>query len=439
MKIKRTYLWGILLAAMLPAGCTNREDLLPDAQQAAAPVAVSLWVTDAGRTTSRTSVETPDFQTKRGKQHVTRVQLYIYQEQKQKPGSYAQVATENVDWPHWEGAPNGLDTQAQKYMTRFQKYELNGKYLFFAAGFDDTYQVDKDSKPIYVDGKPVYNEANSVRAFGQPDKLAKEGDLFGNGYFTLQPQVQVNVLNHSELFAGGQVYTYDALKGGKIAAINLYRRVAGVEGFFRNVPAGVAKVELRLYQGQNTEVPFLPVLPDGYTESLQVPDKWYKDYRLSPSKEEGGNVLAAYQPTGKEPEGKWTLSAYLLPSQPCTDKDQTTLQLALLDAQGKVFNTRRILYKPAVQTAESRNGTGIIGPSDENSHTHYPIRANHYYCIGNSENYIDLGGNSEIYLTIDPVWDEYYGGAMDNDFNGSGIDKGWGDHDGGNLDEPLKP
>lgn len=120
MKIKRTYLWGILLAAMLPAGCTNREDLLPDAQQAAAPVAVSLWVTDAGRTTSRTSVETPDFQTKRGKQHVTRVQLYIYQEQKQKPGSYAQVATENVDWPHWEGAPNGLDTQAQKYMTRFQ-------------------------------------------------------------------------------------------------------------------------------------------------------------------------------------------------------------------------------------------------------------------------------------------------------------------------------
>ena len=66
-----------------------------------------------------------------------------------------------------------------------------------------------------------------------------------------------------------------------------------------------------------------PMLPDGYTESLQVPDKWYKDYRLSPSKEEGGNVLAAYQPTGKEPEGKWTLSAYLLPSQPCTDKDQT--------------------------------------------------------------------------------------------------------------------
>lgn len=249
----------------------------------------------------------------------------------------------------------------------------------------------------------------------------------------------MNVLNHSELFAGGQVYTYDALKGGKIAAINLYRRVAGVEGFFRNVPAGVAKVELRLYQGQNTEVPFLPMLPDGYTESLQVPDNWYKDYRLSPSKEEGGNVLAAYQPTGKEPEGKWTLSAYLLPSQPCTDKDQTTLQLALLDAQGKVFNTRRILYKPAVQTAESRNGTGIIGPSDENSHTHYPIRANHYYCIGNSENYIDLSGNSEIYLTIDPVWDEYYGGAMDNDFNGSGIDKGWGDHDGGNLDEPLKP
>lgn len=92
---------------------------------------------------------------------------------------------------------------------------MNGKYLFFAAGFDDTYQVDKDSKPIYVDGKPVYNEANSVQAFGQPDKLAKEGDLFGNGYFTLQPQVQVNVLNHSELFAGGQVYTYDALKGGK--------------------------------------------------------------------------------------------------------------------------------------------------------------------------------------------------------------------------------
>lgn len=437
MKIKRTYLWSSLLAVMLPAGCADREDPFADGQLADEPVAVSLWVTDVGRTTSRTSVETPDFQTKRGKQHVTRVQLYIYQELEQ--GGYSLKASEDVNWPHWQGALEGLPTREQKYMTRFQTYEVNGRYLFFAVGFDDTYSLDADGKPQYVNGKPVYTGENSVKAFGQPDQIAKQDDLFDNGCFALQSQVPVNVLNHSELFAGGQVYTYDALKGGKNAAINLYRRVAGVEGFFKNVPAGVAKVELRLYQGQNTEVPFLPVLPGGYTESSLVPDKLYQDYRLSSSTEKGGNVLAAYSLTGKEPDGKWTLSAYLLPSQPCTDKDQTTLQLALLDAQGKVFNTRRILYKPAVQTAESRNGTGIIGPSDENSHTHYPIRANHYYCIGNSENYIDLSGNSEIYLTIDPVWDEYYGGAMDNDFNGSGIDKGWGDHDGGNLDEPLKP
>ena len=67
---------------------------------------------------------------------------------------------------------------------------------------------------------------------------------------------------------------------------------------------------------------------------------------------------------------------------------------------------------------------------------HYPIRANHFYRMGKHDKPIDLSGQtSDIYIEIDAVWDEYYGGAMDNGSvpPGLGIDKEWGEHDGGTL------
>ena len=60
--------------------------------------------------------------------------------------------------------------------------------------------------------------------------------------------------------------------------------------------------------------------------------------------------------------------------------------------------------------------------------------------MGTKTNPIDLSGESnDIYIYIDPMWDEYYGGTLEGTNNGIGIDKEWGSHNGGTLDETTKP
>ena len=133
------------------------------------------------------------------------------------------------------------------------------------------------------------------------------------------------------------------------------------------------------------------------------------------------------------------MSAYMLPSAASELKGQSTLELVFISENGNELARRRILYRPDKKTV-SRSDTGIIDPSDEeedNNAFHYPIRANNFYRMGEQKNPIDLSGQtSYIYIEIDPVWDEYYGGAMDNENvpPGLGIDKDWGEHIGGKLD-----
>lgn len=428
------------LTAIFACGCSESEAVFsedePNPQYA---------IAIAANGSTETAVVDPDDNDLSGLQHVTRVYLYIY-EQDADGSDYTCVAGEEVDWQHREGAMTGLNTQWQKYITKYQGYKDNVNYLFLAMGFDDTYTGTAT--------RPAFQGTNSVAAYGQPETIAKIGDkLFtdrNTGYFKLQEGADIKEIAHSELFAGSKVYTRAQLAGKETAEpIDLYRRVAGVAGYFKNVPARidgvtgvkeVAKVELRLYTSQNTQTYFLPKLPatGTYTSPGEVPDGAYVDYITSPYSYERDSspVLASYTVgSDQDDNGEFTLSAYLLPikSPGMFDAGESTLQLTFYDADGLYITHRRIL-----QRLVTTHAVGIIDLTDPEA-LHYPIRANHFYRIGTKQQPIDLGDSeTAIYLEIDPIWDEYYGGAMDNedydkDSPGLGLDEEWGEHNGGKL------
>ena len=330
----------------------------------------------------------------------------------------------------------GLDTRQQEYRTKYQDYEEGTQYMFLAVGFDDTFTGTSDN--------PSFQNANSVAAYGNPGDVATIGKKLSEEHFKLQDGADINLIAQSELFAGSETFTKQQLKDGTALSrpIILYRRVAGVMGYFKKLPAEiggikVAHVKLRLYTPQNKEIWFLPQMPIGYDSPDIVPDNEYTDFITSGSNIEAERVIASYE-VKPEDNGTFSLSAYLLPIAAGMEIGQSTLELVMTDSEGDVLARRRIFYIPNNKIS-SRSGTGIIDtPEDEGDSPamHYPIRANHFYRMGKHDKPIDLSGQtSDIYIEIDTVWDEYYGGAMDNDNvpPGLGIDKEWGEHDGGTL------
>lgn len=427
---------GALTASLL-AGCS--KDVPKQQNDAVEPCSIMLEVKGKTDTRTRTPVEDPDDTSKKGKQHVTRIQLYIY-EQDAAGTDFTCVASEDVKWTHLQGAMDGLETRKQGYTTVYQDYKDGVDYRFVAMGFDDTF-----TGPVTA---PVFEGNNSVAAYGKPDAVAKVGDKLSAGMFSLQAVAEVSLIARSELYAGARTFTRADLKNGTASKtpIELKRRVAGVLGYFKNLPGkienrDVAKVVLRLYESQNTQVGFLPILPVGVVRPEDVTDDDYIDYVDSPYKDKGnedGKVIASYQVPVTGPEATFSLPAYMLPMRASAVKDVCTMELVILDAQGQDLAKRRVLYIP--QNPATRNGTGIIGDG-KNARMQYPVRANQFYRIGTFKEPIDLSGqSSDIYIYIDPVWDEYYGGTLDGTGNGGiDIDKEWGSHDGGSIDVPVKP
>lgn len=436
LKNKSPLIWSALLLFGI-AGCSKSESAVPAGKS---PYTLAIAVQGEASLQTRTPVFDPDDKTLKGRQHVTRVQLYIY-EQDDTGNDYICVASEDVKWPHLQGADQGLETRKQGYSTKYQNYQDNKDYRFVAMGFDDTYTGGVEA--------PQFENKNSVAAYGQPDAQATvrteatTGAKLSEGKFSLQAGAAESLMNESELFAGARTFTKADLKNGTAARtpIELNRRVAGVMGYFKGLPAQienetVAKVVLRLYRAQNTAVKFLPVLPAGYTDSKQVPDAEYADYITTDNGKER-IIATCIPPTNGE---QFSLSAYLLPIAAPADKNTCTLELAVQDANGTDLAVRRVLYTPTEQQPGTRNGTGIIGGDEKNARMQYPIRANRFYRMGTKTNPIDLSGESnDIYIYIDPMWDEYYGGTLEGTNNGIGIDKEWGSHNGGTLDETTKP
>lgn len=410
---KLIYIMYMIWVAVWTVSCSKEEGL---ADQPETDSGFDLVFAAQGEdlTLSRTTLQGPE-----ALQHVSTVYLYIFDGTDTDAEC---VAVEDVYWPYWENAQNGLNTLEYKYRVKYAAFDAEKEYTFVAIGLDNT----KTASETKVD--------NSMKTYGFT--LQATNNPIGKTLGALKVAVQTDCtrtdIAQSEWFAGSLVLTGEQILTAKAETLNLYRRVAGVMGYFTDVPDGVTKLQICLYQRQNTQAWVLPQ-PEINGE--------FKDYVQSPG--ENTNQAGQNGDTGESTDWQVLVElnaediedmpgsglgvvgsviiggSYVLPARASTG-EETTLCLKLIGNNGNTTLTRKIYQQTAyapVQASLSRGetdeGTGIIGgdddsqgPDDEEYKYHYPIIANHFYSIGTKDNPVSLADNGEIFVIINAGWDD---------------------------------
>lgn len=398
---KLIYIMYTVLAAVLAVSCSKEEGL---ADQPETDSGFDLVFAAQGEdlTLSRTTLQGPE-----ALQHVSTVYLYIF---KGTGDEATCVAEEDVDWPYWENAQDGKPTLEHKYRVKYMEFSAGEQYTFVAMGLDNTRTAAgiEDNNSKYTYGLP--------KSIGVGTKLSK-----------LQVAVQAKCnrmdIAKSEWFAGSLELTGEQILAAKAETLNLYRRVAGVMGYFKDIPPGVEKLQICLYQPQNKKAWVLPQPTENgvfmdYVESpavgsdAQDADIWKVLVEIDLESESGSSGVVSF----KKGQG----GSYVLPARASTTAEETTLSLKLIGNNGNTLITRKIYqqtsYAPVqagLSRGETDEGTGIIGgeddsqgPDDEEYKYHYPIIANHFYSIGTEANPVSLADNGEIFVIINAGWDD---------------------------------
>lgn len=391
------YIMYTVLAAVLAVSCSKEEGL---ADQPETDSGFDLVFAAQGEdlTLSRTILQGPE-----ALQHVSTVYLYIFD----GTGADARcVAVEDVDWPYWENAQDGKPTLEHKYRVKYMGFSAGEQYTFVAMGLDNT----RTAAGI--------EDNNSKYTYGLPESIG-----VGTKLSDLQVAVQAKCnrmdIAKSEWFAGSLVLTGEQILAAKAEILNLYRRVAGVMGYFKDIPQGVEKLQICLYQPQNKKAWVLPQPAENGV---------FKDYVESPADQDADtwkvlveiDLESEYRSSGiVSPSSFGQGGSYVLPARASTTDEETTLCLKLIGNNGNTL-TRKIYqqtsYAPVqagLSRGETDEGTGIIGgeddsqgPDDEEYKYHYPIIANHFYSIGTEDNPVSLADNGEIFVIINAGWDD---------------------------------
>lgn len=391
---KLIYIMYMIWVAVLAVSCSKEEGL---ADQPETDSGFDLVFAAQGEdlTLSRTTLQGPE-----ALQHVSTVYLYIFK----GTGDEAEcVAEEDVDWPYWENAQDGKPTLEHKYRVKYMGFSAGEQYTFVAMGLDNT----RTAAGI--------EDNNSKYTYGLPESIG-----VGTKLSDLQVAVQAKCnrmdIAKSEWFAGSLELSGEQILAAKAETLNLYRRVAGVMGYFKDIPQGVEKLQICLYQPQNKEAWVLPQPAENGV---------FKDYVESQAVDSDDQNADTWKvlveidlESGIEGSGYGQGGSYVLPARASTTAEETTLSLKLIGRNTTL--TRKIYQQTAyapVQASLSRGetdeGTGIIGgdddsqgPDDEEYKYHYPIIANHFYSIGTEDNPVSLADNGEIFVIINAGWDD---------------------------------
>lgn len=310
-----------------------------------------------------------------GTQHAETVFLYIFLGE----GTRAQyVACENIGWKEYFERQGTLPdhTAQMPYTLKYKGFRVGQTYTFLAIGLSGGADV----------------------AFGFPDALA-EGSTLGSALASLAEGQSSASIRTSEIYVGTEPFIPTG--NDTQTTIELWRRVAGVMGFFRNVPSAidgrpVDALRLSLYTRQNTKMPLV--------ERQQTPV--FLDYIDSPSGDADGQVLFSLPLSDANPgvDEKISGGGYVLPAAAPPGIDDYTLRIEAVDAAGNVLHYWRakLPEDDDLDQGNTGGGTGII---DTESAFRFPIVANHFYAIGSPENYVDLEGSGiDVDITIDPSW-----------------------------------
>lgn len=259
------------------------------------------------------------------------------------------------------GADNGLSTKEQTYKVVYEGFQASKVYTFLAIGLDNT-------------SGATYGLPNAIQANPTSGTLLKDANALlaaGKGRTDIAG---------SELFAGFSQLTTNILNGGT-GHVDLYRRVAGVIGYFKNIPTQIGGVDvsalhIELYTIQNKSVPLIK--------------RDSNDYIMGPMSSDPNDKIIVNIPKSAFVTGGTTIKgSYILPipAPVPTDKDYT-LQVVLVDASGTPLYTHKVRLSPDGEVSETNGGTGIIVPT--NDPYRFPIITNHFYSIGTQASPIDL-------------------------------------------------
>lgn len=438
---------GWALAVALLTACSD-EPGLSDGQPAGPHV--NLNVSSGLQPASRTIL-----QGEQNVQHVTRVSLYAY---KHTEANNALTATYiggmsfgEVDWQQdiETAMKDGTSTQ-QQLVALPESWKIDedqsATYTLLAIGSDDSKIKDDGTVGSEFLG------ANSTAAYGLDNQNYRPGETIGESYATLQNDKTLDDIHSSELFAGTLTVKGSALYSGRV--INLYRRVAGVKGYFVRIPKKVKDQEVKelrvvYWAAQPTSVPYYkreseegkfmdyggdaapsPLIRD-IGETMQAVDLDKCTYFKIGRDDQTGEFVSqpgaeievdkGQEGTDEEVVIPLTAGSYVLPAPGAVGKDFTTLYVVLVSEpdEGRVtiLDKRRVFFvtsyesRAATRSDNTDDGTGIIVGQDGNAESqeterHYPIVANNYYTIGTPQEPIDMSnGESDVHLYVDPRWE----------------------------------
>lgn len=360
----------LFLACLATAGCGQEDMPTPDTPDDSRPQVVLTFSASPGLTT-RTQLPGPEYL-----QHVQTMHLYIFN----GTGDDAPcVAYEEVDWTGL-AAPEGKPGVSKNHKVQYKDFAVGQPYTFIVVGLDDrsgdTYglpgavQVDQTT---LATAKAVLDIANS------------------------KTREDIAV---SELFGGSLVLT--PVAAGQITGtIKLDRRVAGVFGYFKNIPMQVkgekvASLRIELYKPQNKSI-WLTAKPTKEEDVIMEPITNTDDNK----------ILVEIPLTEADFEKEKVLSkgSYVLPMKAPTTED-CTLLVTLADANGKRLQERKVKYQLDDKISDTSGGTGIITVTKDLYR--FAINANWFYQIGSETEPVEWKEEEEqnnIVITVHPNWE----------------------------------
>lgn len=356
----------LFLACLATAGCGQEDMPTPDTPDDSRPQVVLTFSASPGLTT-RTQLPGPEYL-----QHVQTMHLYIFN----GTGDNAPcVAYEEVDWTGL-AAPEGKPGVSKNHKVQYKDFVVGQPYTFIAVGLDDcsgaTYNL-----PDAVTVGTTLNDAKAVLASGKTR----------------------NDIAVSELFGGSLVLT--PVSAGQITGtIKLDRRVAGVFGYFKNIPTKVGStpvksLRIELYKPQNKSI-WLTAKP---TKE--------EDVIMEPISENASDKILVEIPLTEENTVKDKIisqGSYVLPMKAPTTED-CTLLVTLADANGKRLQERKVKYQLDDKISDTSGGTGIITVTKDLYR--FAINANWFYQIGSETEPVIWPEEEEgnIVITVNPDWD----------------------------------
>lgn len=347
-----------LLIILFLSACTSDEAITPPGTDGQGNV--TFLFTAGSEIKTRTVLSSSE-----NLQHVEKVHLYIFK------GIGDNATFESVRELAWP-APADVD-----YKTTERSYSITlapGNYTFLAIGLDD----------------------KSGATYNLPSAIAT-GSTLADAKATLAAGKTKDDIAQSELFAGWAEALDVKESGNAAVTINLWRRVAGVMGYFKNIPADVQTIRVLLYENQNTEVPLRKPTHNNVAEDTDFGDRTTgTDNRILLSIDKTTDTYEDTS-TGVTITGVFK-GAYVLPKQAPTDASGVThtLTVETLNSTGVLVKSYNVVIQSSADGTTSENR-----PVTETKK--FPLYANQLYSIGTALAPVDLDDNT-IYITVNPEW-----------------------------------